>query len=572
MIYKISYQNPNSHYIDISIEIECKGENEIELQLPSWRPGRYELANFAKNIQYWKAVTETGKELPFKKLTKDRWRVETKKEEKVFIEYNYFAFELNAGSTYLDEEQLYVNPVNCLLYNPNKQEEECFLELEIPENYQVATSLDKLADHIYKAKGFDELADSPFIASASLLHFDYKVKGSLFHIWFQGELKGDFKKLIQDFKKFSQEQVKLFREFESKEYHFLFQILTKSAYHGVEHSKSTVIALGPSYDILKLEGRYEDLLGVSSHELFHYWNVKRIRPIEMWPYDFTKENYSRLGYLCEGATTWYGDVMLLRSGVFSENQFFKTFNQLLDRHYNNPGVLNLSVADSSFDTWLDGYVVGVPNRKSSIYTEGALVTFMLDAHIRDANKNKKSFDEVLRTFYEEFYKEGKGISEEDYQRVVESVYGKSLKTFFHNYIYDSKDYTKALKSALNQFGLDFKSKANPKKHESYLGFILLDKKVISIFPNSPAEVAGLSIKDEIIAINGIALDNNLSEWCAYFKDQEITLTIIDEQARTKSISMQYAESLQYATYEVYKLEKQSKKQKENWEEFKLTKR
>ena len=129
-----------------------------------------------------------------------------------------------------------------------------------------------------------------------------------------------------------------------KEYHFLFQILTYRNYHGVEHSNSTVIALGPSYDIMRKEGWYDELLGVSSHELYHTWNVKQIRPIEMHPYDYSKENYTYLGYLDEGVTTYMGDKFLYSSDVFNWEQYAKTFNQLLSRHYNNFGVNNYSVA------------------------------------------------------------------------------------------------------------------------------------------------------------------------------------------------------------------------------------
>ena len=137
--------------------------------------------------------------------------------------------------------------------------------------------------------------------------------------------------------------------------------------------------LGPSYVVF--DAVYPDLLGVSSHELYHTWNVKAIRPIELFPYDFTKENYSELGYLCEGVTTYMGDLFLFKSNVFSEEEYFNELNQQLQKHFDNPGRFNYSVAASSFDTWLDGYVPGVPNRKVSIYTEGCLIALVCDLMI-----------------------------------------------------------------------------------------------------------------------------------------------------------------------------------------------
>ncbi len=252
----------------------------------------------------------------------------------------------------------------------------------------------------------------------------------LFHLWFQGECKPDFKKLENDFKKFCKKQIKDFGSFPVSEYHFLFQILTYKTYHGVEHSNSTVISLGPSYEIMDEKGWYNELLGVSSHELYHTWNVKQIRPIEMYPYDYTKENYTVLGYLDEGVTTYFGDKYLFTSGVFDWTQYKSTFDKLLERHYTNFGVENLSVASSSFDTWLDGYVRGIPNRKGSIYTEGALVAFITDVFIMKNTNNKKGLKEVMKLLYTDFAKKGKGVSDADYKAIVEKVAGASYDKIY----------------------------------------------------------------------------------------------------------------------------------------------
>src|SRR5690554_2221587 len=568
MKYTISYTNPNSHYIDLKVEVETKGEHKLNFQLPSWRPGRYELSNFAKNIQHWKAFDENGKLLPSKKLSKDLWEVECNSAKKVVVAYNYFAFELNAGSTYLDESQLYVNPVNCFLYLPNRMEESCELELELSADYKLAIPLESIGKNKFHAANFDEMADSPFVASASLQHCSFKCEGTTFHLWFQGEFKMDERKLIKDFEAFTKEQIALFGDFPTKEYHYTFQILTHSFYHRVEHAASTVIALGPSYDVLEKEGRYEDLLGVSSHELFHTWNVKRIRPIEMWPYDFTKENYSRLGYLAEGATTWYGDLMLYRSDVFDDAAYFRTFNQLLDRHFNNPGVENLSVAESSFDTWLDGYSMGIPNRKSSIYTEGALITFMLDSIIRKNSNNQKSFDDVMRVFYEDYYKANRGISEADYKNEVEKMAGTDLTSFFDEFINGAKNITEVLAQSMNYIGLEYKKNPADEFYEAYLGFKILENKVVSVFPNSVAETHGISIMDEVISINSIKINDDLSKWCRYFKDDVIELQIFDQKGQLKTVVMKASTDIYYGKYEVNKIENPSETQKEAFKAWK----
>jgi predicted metalloprotease with PDZ domain len=172
--------------------------------------------------------------------------------------------------------------------------------------------------------------------------------------------------------------------------------------------------LGPGNEFVNKDW-YDEFLGISSHELFHTWNIKSIRPVEMMPYDYSKENYSRLGFVAEGVTTYYGDFLLYRSGVFSDADYFKTFNEQLQKHFDNFGRFNLSVADSSFDTWLDGYNPGVPNRKVSIYTEGCLIAFMTDICIRKQTSNAHSLDDVMRALFTEFGKKKIGYSENDYQ-------------------------------------------------------------------------------------------------------------------------------------------------------------
>ncbi len=565
MNYILSFQDPATQYLDIQLQVNCKYEEQIKFQLPAWRPGRYELGNFAKNIQKWEAYDANGQVLPSKKISKDCWLVDCPETNELCIKYNYFAADLNAGSTFLSSDQLYVNPVNCLLYMPDRPQEECMLELEIPDNYKCAIALAEINRNTFKAESFDQLADSPLIASPTIQHHEFKVENTLFHLWFQGEFKADWNLLENDFRAYTLEQIQLFGDFPTEEYHYLFQILPYSNYHGVEHSASTVIALGPSYSILKKEGRYEDLLGVSSHELFHTWNIKRIRPIEMWPYDFSKENYSRLGYLAEGATTWYGDLMLYRSKVFDDTSFFKTFNQLLNRHYNNSGVHNLSVADSSFDTWLDGYSLGVPNRKSSIYTEGALITFILDVIIRKNTNNKKSFDHVLRSFYEDFYKQGKGVSESNYQAVVEEVAEQKLQEFFDDHVNGVKDISVLLDEGLAYLGFERSKTPSSNYEESYLGIKQNSSGVVMIFPGSPAEKAGISLHDKIITINGYQLKEDLSQWLEYFKTDRIELGILDALGQYKAAEIKLTEQFYFSQNTVKKVESPSQEQLTNRE-------
>ena len=568
MHYTLSYKNPHQHLVDVRFSIPNINAEEIAVQLPAWRPGRYELGNFAQNIKTFQPKDSSGRKLSFQKATKDSWKIQTKGARTVHIEYSYYANELNAGSTFLDDAFLYVNPVNCLLYVPARINEPCELELQIPKNYMVACGLKKISPHKFSAAGYHELADCPFIASASLQKNHYSVERLVFNVWFQGAVQPDWKMLFADFKRFTEAQRQLFGSFPFGEYHFLFLSLPEKFYHGVEHSNSTVIALGPAYGMMSGKG-YEDLLGVSSHELFHAWNVKAIRPVEMFPYDYSRENYSRLGYVAEGVTTYYGDLMLLRSGVFTEEQYLKTFNELLEKHFSNFGRMNLSVADSSFDTWLDGYKQGVPGRKSSIYTEGALCAFVLDMLIRRKTGNKKSLDDLMRLLYEEFGKKQKGYSENDYKTAAEKIAGVPLDDFFENYLNGTSSYVPELTSSLDYLGYELQSLKKPLYTENALGLKTQaagEKTIVSaLFPNSPADRAGLSLQDEILAVNGMRVENNLNDWCVHFsKEKKFTLTVSTGK-RLREIVLTPDNNLYYLNYAVVRQGKLTPSQKNNWD-------
>ena len=434
--YTFGIDNPHQQYVQISAVLETK-EDQTTIQLPAWRPGRYELGNFAKNVNNFRVFNADGEIISAEKINKDSWTVDTSNTDSITVQYKYYAVELNAGSTFLDKSQLYVNPVNCCVYNPATYNNEVEIELNIPKLWEVASSMTPNGEH-WKVESIDELLDTPFIASGGLQHKEYESHGVKFHVWFNGEIKPDWDRLIKDFQAFTDSQIQKFTEFPVKEYHFLNQILPYKAYHGVEHQKSTVISLGPSYEVFG--DLYSELLGVSSHELYHTWNVKAIRPIEMYPYDFTKENYSKLGYICEGVTTYQGDLYLLKSGVFDDEAYFKELNNQLQRHFDNHGRFNYSVAQSSFDTWLDGYVPGVPGRKVSIYTEGCLLAFVTDVRILKATGNKYGLDEVMKRLYFNYALKGKGVSAEDYQSEIEAVSGESFQEFFDDYINGNKPY------------------------------------------------------------------------------------------------------------------------------------
>ena len=534
--YHISFKKPHRHFVDFEFSAKTNGANSMKFQLSSWRPGRYELADFAQNIQKWGAFDEKNNPLPFKKITKDLLEVNSNNAREVTIVYNFYANQLDAGACYLDEHQLYLNPVHCIFYIVDRIQEVYKLNLDLPKDYKIASSMHQEKNTL-TVKGYDLLAESPIICSNSLQHADYKVNGITFHIWFQGMCNPNWKKLKKDFTAFTKSQIKHFGGFPVDEYHFFFQITPYRSYHGVEHTKNTVLLLGPGNEIMNK--KYEDLLGVCSHELYHTWNIKAIRPIEMFPYNYTKENYFRTGFVAEGVTTYMGDLMLYNSNVFDWNQFVKTQNQNLERHLMNYGRYNLSVADSGFDNWLDGYKLGSPNRKTSIYPDAALCMLMVDLQIIRNSNGKYSLHSVMKELYEEFALKEKGYYEDDFRNICVKFGGLKVAEIFESHIYGTEDYIDNLKSALDIVGLMLEDKINPNLSAQYFGFVSAKENgeiiIKKVEPNSITDQNGIAPDDKITKINDKKIDGNLSD---IFKDckKEVTLTV-KKKFSEKSISL-----------------------------------
>ena len=560
MYYKFSYTHPHRHFIDIEMRVSEHKETELILQLPAWRPGRYELGNFAKNIQSFKVFDGAGNPLKFEKITKDAWKVSTPNTSDIIVKYNYYANELNAGSTYVDEHQLYVNPVNCCLYVPNRMDESCVVDLEIPQEYRIACSLEQ-NKHQLKAKNFDELAESPWVASNSLQHNSYTVEGIEFHVWFQGECEPDWDRILKDFEAFTIEQIKDFTAFPVSEYHFINLILPYKAYHGVEHTASTVISLGPGKELMG-EKMYESLLGVSSHELYHTWNVKQIRPKALLPYDYTKENYSRMGYLYEGVTTYMGDLYLKRSKVFSDQEFYKTQEENLQKHFHNGGRQNMSVADSSFDTWLDGYVMGIPNRKVSIYTEGALCALMLDIHMLHKSGGQVSLRDMMTKLYREYACKGKGLSEEDYIHELIAFGAEKALAIVENHLYGTQDFRVSLDEALALVGLQIDEQENSNVLASKLGVKGLIQKdgfhIKQVQVDSVADQSKIAEGDVILTIDGTEINK---EFLESLKSKDAIVMNLKRRFETINVEVSLKVKSHYPNYKIVKLDSVSNQQK-----------
>jgi predicted metalloprotease with PDZ domain len=528
--YKISYENPQERFLQIECLFEELQDTFLEVHLPAWRPGRYELQNYAKNVHHFKATSPQGTPLEVRKTNKNTWKIATKGEQKICISYAYYAFQLDAGGSWLCDTQVYINPINCLVYAKEKINEKCTLELIVPENYEIACGLPKESKFKLKAENYHHLVDSPLIASATLRHSTYQVADIPFHIWIQGDWQPDWSILLTDFEKFTKWQIDVFGEFPEQEYHFLCQILPQKFYHGVEHRNSTVICFGPS-ERMNDEDSYKEFLSICSHELFHAWNACKIRPKELMPYDYSQEIYFPTGFVVEGITTYYGELALVRAGVWKYQQFLIEINTILKRHFENFGRYQSSLIDASQNLWLDGYSKSndSPSRSVSIYQKGAIVAMILDLEIRLKTQNQKSLDNVMRKLWTDFGKTGKGYSLQDYKQVCEDIAQTSLENYFANCIEGTTDLADIVADLCPHFAMNLVVHHHNKGSEMF-GFQTIQKNgstIVSLIePNSNASKV-LSLQDEVIAVDDRKVENNLNELIA--DKQTVILTIFRQR-------------------------------------------
>ena len=541
--YHISSTQPSSHRIQIMLSFLPKSNKNI-LKLPVWRPGRYELADFSKNVYRIKA-SQNENSVSVKKVTKNEWLIITEDvENKIEVSYEYAAQTMDGGNSWVDENQWYINFINCMMEVNHLRNSNHIVSFTFPDNYKIACGLKQESDQLI-ASNYLELVDCPMIASPHLKHETFEEGNCVFHIWIQGNCQPNWVELKKQFKDYTKSQIELFGNFPCEEYHYLFQILPYKFYHGVEHRNSTTIVLGPDTEFLKPEFQ-NNLLGISSHELFHTWNITRIRPKELTPYNLFKEVYFDTGYVAEGVTTYYGDLMLVRSGVFSEEQYHKEINTLLKRHFYNDGRHELSLTESSIDLWVDGYKPGAPHRKVSIYVKGALVSLMLDLLIRKETESLESLDSVMTLMWSHFGDSEIGYTSADFQLFAEQVSGIKLDDFFKKYIYGNEPIEKLLDSLLRTMGCGIRETYSTDPiHKTYGMLLDSNKTVTQIAPSSPA-FYGMMIGDQITQT--VTTNDSLK--------LDFTRNGQSLERELKSIGQSF-----FKSYELYKLEAVTTEQK-----------
>lgn len=428
-------------FLSISLEFTPQRVGPQEIHLPIWRPGRYQAQYFAKNI----ATIQTSRG-SIVKSGLSTWTLEVDSLEPVVLTYRYFADQPDAGGCVSQADLLYINFIACLVFPHRGENRPCEVNITLPGYLGTACSLTTYGSN-FRAKSYRELVDSPFIAAPEMFSHSWQSHGVQFFIEGVGPKQHFSPRLLQAYARFVDYQIEYMQGFPGKKYHFLHWICPKPFYHGVEHTASTMMVMGPED-----RDSYDDLIGLASHELFHVWNVATIRPKELLPYDYTRQVIFDTGWVIEGITTYLGDWFLWASGVVTAEEYVGMLLGNLKLHFERDGASKQSLVESSIDLWLDGYGQALPGKRVSIYFKGALVALGLDLMIRQKFNHTRSIRDVLLAMRSTFQK---GYTRTDFYALVEKVYEAPLRDFWTIWVEGNEPLGKRIGDLLMFVGLEF---------------------------------------------------------------------------------------------------------------------
>ncbi|MCB9360058.1 MAG: M61 family metallopeptidase [Flavobacteriales bacterium] len=503
--YEVSMPEPHTHYFQVKMEISDFEKEYVDIKMPVWAPGSYLVREFAKSVEDLSAKGN-NKELQTEKVDKNTWRIHSKNAKNISISYSVYAFEMSVRTSFLDASHGYFNGTSIFMFIEELKNNPISLEIIPFKDWKkVSTSLTKVGDFKYTAPNYDILVDSP-VEIGNHITFDFTSAGVLHHVAMYGEGNYDIEKLKIDMAKVTQAATDVFGENPNKEYTFIIHNLTNGS-GGLEHLSSTTLQVNRwTYD----EDSYKGFLSLVAHEYFHLWNVKRIRPIELGPFDYNNENYTDLLWVMEGFTSYYDELLLYRAGIYSEDEIIGKFKGSINNIENQPGNKVQPVADASFDAWIKAYrpTENSYNTTISYYTKGSVIANMLDLKIINATKGEKTLDDVMKYLYNEYYKkEQRGFTSPEIKKAIETVSGLDLTDFFKNYIYgvETFDYP----TIFGYAGFKIETVLNQKPS---FGVRLSNNIIKSVTRNSSAYDGGLNVNDEIIAINGYRVNDNLIDF------------------------------------------------------------
>ena len=501
--YTVGLAAPGRHVADIELELPVAGER-VDLALPAWCPGSYLIRDYARFVRDLEATGDDGVRRKVTKLDKTTWRVDTAGLARLTVRYGIYGHDLTVRTNHIDETHAFLHGPATFVYPTHLRDESVAVAIAAPEGWTVTTALAREGDR-YTAGSIDELFDHPIhVGPVQTLAVPAKVPVEL-AIWGVRAPGGQYDeaRLAQDLAAIVDDHVARFGEAPFAKYTFLL-MLAHDSYGGLEHRASSVNLFHPHFAATRKA--YEGLLELLSHELFHAWNGKRIAPKPLLDFDFTREAYTPCLWVMEGITSHYDRFALRTSGRITAKSFLDKVLDDWARLVATPGRTRQSLEQSSFDAWIKLYKPDESNLNTTVsyYLKGGLAMVALDLQIRRRTEGARSLDDVLRLLWTRHGKPGEAHPDE-LQPLFEEATGLALGDVFARQIRGTDD--PELAEELAGVGLELRGSPDPAQvadglHAVWLGATTTGIKVTGVFDGSPAQAAGLSPGDEIIAIDG----------------------------------------------------------------------
>ena len=514
--YQIEFDDYRQHLIHVTVRFVAQPTQV--LSLPTWIPGSYLIREFSKHIEGVRAYDEDGRLLQIRKNEKNKWQLFNTDFELITVEYDVYAYDLSVRGAYVDQTRLYVNPACACLGLEGQDDKAIEVELFLPpelKHFQLATGLPSKSlvkgRYTLKAQNYAELIDSPF-ELADQTRFSFEANGIPHEFVVSGKHAMNEQRMKQDIEKICTTEISMFGSAPFENYTFM-TMATGNSYGGLEHPNSTSL-ISPRDDLPKANEPvepstdYQRFLGLCSHEYFHSWLVKFIRPENFVNYDLNKEGYTSLLWIFEGFTSYYDDLILLRSGVINQESYIKLLKSQIDRYLQNPGRAVQTVAESSFDAWVKFYRQdeNSNNAGTSYYNKGCLVALCLDLGLR---LRGSSLDALMRKLYENA-QNGIQVNERTIYELANDLTGDDWSEQINHLINTTDELP--LDQLFPEFGLSYAL-----NHDKSLpfGLKLVDKPegvlIQSARRDGSGVIAGLSANDVIVAIDGLKATTKLGE-------------------------------------------------------------
>lgn len=519
--YELRFEKANTHLVDVTIHDDGLDGRSVQFAIPDWAPGSYYIMNYSAEIQGFHATGADGHALTWHKTDSQTWLVQLAGAKSLTIEYQVYGNTLANNLLQYDDRHAFFGGPSVWMYQVDGKDRPISLTVLPPENWKIATAMHRESTNNFSAPNYDTFADCPLEISA-YEEKTFEVMGTTYHVIVHDVInQADFTQFTADLQKIVASIVPMFAPVTGtpqgapyKDYWFIYHIWPHTG-GGLEHLNSTQIDLSSGFDDKGTMGPYHKIydlkLSVSAHEFFHAWNVKRIRPRPLGPFDYSREVHTPSLWISEGLTSYYGDLTLARAGLVTPQEYLDRIALLITNFEQLPGRKERSIEDTSWDTWYTRLKLenNLNNVSYSYYDGGQLVGHLLDFRIRHDTGNQKSLDDWMRLLYTRYALPKPGFEPEDAVHAASEISGTNMSDFFSQYISGKEPLP--YEQYFAYAGIAVTKEAQPSKPWLGVGQRPNDSGQLAIdqvIPGSPADAAGLSKGDMVFAVDGRSLDTD----------------------------------------------------------------